>query len=530
MKKTKLCAVGLAATMLLSTSALAATDLQKQDADLLNELGLLKGTGSGYALDRTLTRVEGGVMLVRLLGGEQEALAKNYACPFTDVADWAKPYVGWLYHEKLTNGTSATTYVPNRQMTMKEYLWFLGRASGYTDEEIADGKGVVSKASYDAQKDTKINRGQMSALSIDTLYHEVSGGKETLADQLITDQVFTQDQWDKVRRDLETAKMEANAKANYKGSTWTSAWVDGADSKGPTYGGYRIYRWVNGKVVAQSGILGEAYLDYTKYGVVFLRRQSEFYVLDPMTLKETKLFDVEFWHHDNYHEYKVNILGRQGNTFLFLDVGSEKMYTWSEDEGVKSVEVVDMDAVSDVSPQFVTTPRDHRLLAFEASGKVKSIYTNSKNPNGVGYCDIQIKGNACYFIPRVSDTSITDDEFWKNIIVYGGGLQVLGYENNQVKTLLSLPENSGMRLDKITDIQGDTVTTNTSMIALQYFDDDEPADAGDFKIQGNAQHAKFIEVGFSTYNNELFSENPSKPTKQELLDYWNKQVFGSENP
>ena len=203
MKKTKLCAAGLAATMLLSISALAATNLQKQDADLLNELGLLKGAGSGYALDRTLTRVEGGVMLVRLLGGEQEALTKNYTCPFTDVADWAKPYVGWLYHEKLTNGTSATTYVPNRQMTMKEYLWFLGRASGYTDEEIADGKGVVSKASYDAQKDTKINRGQMSALSMDTLYHPIAGSDESFAQQLMKNNTFSQMQWKLVKYDYE---------------------------------------------------------------------------------------------------------------------------------------------------------------------------------------------------------------------------------------------------------------------------------------------------------------------------------------
>jgi hypothetical protein len=429
--------------MLLSTSTLAATDLQKQDADLLNELGLLKGTGSGYALDRTLTRVEGGVMLVRLLGGEKEALAKNYACPFTDVADWAKPYVGWLYHEKLTNGTSATTYVPNRQMTMKEYLWFLGRASGYTDEEIADGKGVVSKASYDAQKDTKINRGQMSALSIDTLYHEVSGGKEMLADQLITDQVFTQDQWDKVRRDLETAKMEANAKANYKGSTWTSEWVGQSYIGDPIYG-YRVYRWVNGKVAAQSEILGSPAI-YPEYGVIFLRRQDTLYTLDPMTLKETKILDGLTYIPKEYG-YEFNVLGRQGNTFLILDVGSEKMYTWSEKEGVKPAEIVEKDAVSDVSPQFVVVNKTH-LIAWEASGKVKSIYKSNK-----GYCDTVQKGNVYYFI--LYDKYLDNIEGYPNIS-YSGGKQVLAYENNKIKTLVSLPEESNMLLGKILDVKND---------------------------------------------------------------------------
>ena len=44
-------------------------------ADALHELGLFQGTESGYELDRAPSRVEAGVMLVRLLGAEEDALA-----------------------------------------------------------------------------------------------------------------------------------------------------------------------------------------------------------------------------------------------------------------------------------------------------------------------------------------------------------------------------------------------------------------------------------------------------------------------
>ena len=40
-------------------------------------------------------------MLVRLLGGEAEAEVNVYQTPFTDVPDWAQPYVGWLYENKM---------------------------------------------------------------------------------------------------------------------------------------------------------------------------------------------------------------------------------------------------------------------------------------------------------------------------------------------------------------------------------------------------------------------------------------------
>ena len=83
---------------------------QYEYAVKLNTLGLFKGTDIGFELEREPTRLEGAVMFVRLLGGEEEALTQEYSHPFTDVPQWASPYVGFLYKHKLTKGIAATQF------------------------------------------------------------------------------------------------------------------------------------------------------------------------------------------------------------------------------------------------------------------------------------------------------------------------------------------------------------------------------------------------------------------------------------
>ena len=61
-------------------------------------------------------------MLVRLLGKEDEALAGDWNTPFTDVADWAKPYVGYAYANGLTAGVSQTRFGSESSVTAKDIL------------------------------------------------------------------------------------------------------------------------------------------------------------------------------------------------------------------------------------------------------------------------------------------------------------------------------------------------------------------------------------------------------------------------
>ncbi len=55
-----------------------------------------KGTSNGFELDRSPTRLEGLVMLIRLLGKEDDALVEsNMESVFTDVPSWGIPYTNY---------------------------------------------------------------------------------------------------------------------------------------------------------------------------------------------------------------------------------------------------------------------------------------------------------------------------------------------------------------------------------------------------------------------------------------------------
>jgi hypothetical protein len=111
--------------------------------DTLNKLGLFLGTGGGYELERAPMRSEAAVMLVRLLGKEPEVKAGTYTHPFKDVPAWADKYVGYLYQNGLTKGTSATTFEPTLQCDWTMYSVFVLRSLGYTE---ANGSFVYSGA------------------------------------------------------------------------------------------------------------------------------------------------------------------------------------------------------------------------------------------------------------------------------------------------------------------------------------------------------------------------------------------------
>ena len=124
----------------LSTAAFAADYSAEESANALYELGLFQGTGETangkpiYSLDAAPTRAQAVTMLVRLLGKEVEAKAGSWTTPFTDLADWAKPYVGYAYTNGLTNGLSADRFGSDDKVTANHYLTFILRALGYSSE------------------------------------------------------------------------------------------------------------------------------------------------------------------------------------------------------------------------------------------------------------------------------------------------------------------------------------------------------------------------------------------------------------
>ncbi|MDD3346153.1 S-layer homology domain-containing protein [Oscillibacter sp.] len=123
----------LIAAMCVSASA---SDFDSVAEDL-SKIGMFRGTASGFELDRAPTRSEAAIMLVRLYGAEDTAKA-DYAAgkishPFTDVSEFASPYVAWLTTNGIANGTSATTFGSSKACSAQNYVTFLLRALGYQD-------------------------------------------------------------------------------------------------------------------------------------------------------------------------------------------------------------------------------------------------------------------------------------------------------------------------------------------------------------------------------------------------------------
>ncbi len=141
----------LAVSAMLAASLIIPAGASSFDhcADKLNQLGLFQGTTEGYALDRAPTRAEAAVMLVRMLGKEEEAKALSYTAPFTDLQGWEKPYVQYLYDNGLASGTTATSFSPQKECSAQMYATFLLRALGYSD---ADGDFTYADAIEYARK------------------------------------------------------------------------------------------------------------------------------------------------------------------------------------------------------------------------------------------------------------------------------------------------------------------------------------------------------------------------------------------
>ena len=142
---------------------------ETQDAAFLQALGVLRGTGNGLELDKELTRAQAATLCVRLLGGEADALADPRTMPFTDVPPWAQPYVGWLYEQGITNGTSDTTYTPNRPVTHREFCLFLTRAlgGGLADEPRWELRRYGTETAE--QQQAPITRGMAARLCVQAL-------------------------------------------------------------------------------------------------------------------------------------------------------------------------------------------------------------------------------------------------------------------------------------------------------------------------------------------------------------------------
>jgi len=184
-------------------------EFEEELAQDLKDLGLFKGVSdTEFDLSRAPSRTEALVMLIRVLGKEQDALDGNWTHPFTDVVKWADKYVGYAYENGLTNGISPTKFGSDQTANAAMYTTFVLRALGYSDKggedftwndpfTLADDIGILHE-SADLEN---FLRADVVILSYRSLDKELKDSKKILAEKLIDAGVFTEEEYKKYYRE-----------------------------------------------------------------------------------------------------------------------------------------------------------------------------------------------------------------------------------------------------------------------------------------------------------------------------------------
>lgn len=173
--------------LLLLPAASAAGD---EGADALNRLGLFSGSEAGYELDRTPTRAEALVMLLKLTGQADEALAGEWSHPFQD-AGWASSYIGYAYQNGLTAGVSDDMFGTSQNATAQQYAAFLLRALGYQEFDYENALTLLQTSTPAVLPQGEgFTRGDLVDLSLAALAAPVADGSGTLAARLAGEGLF----------------------------------------------------------------------------------------------------------------------------------------------------------------------------------------------------------------------------------------------------------------------------------------------------------------------------------------------------
>jgi len=187
---------------MLSSQITFAADIKtsQEAADALNKLGLFQGTENGYELEKSLTRAEAVTMIVRLLGEEKNAIQTKFEHPFTDVPEWANPYVGYAFTHNITKGVSETEFDSNSKVTLQQFLTFVLRILEYKDgnvdfvwnapEDLAMEVGLISSINLG-----EFLRGDMVKICLNALNTTYKNTSLPMYKMLVERNIFTTSQY-----------------------------------------------------------------------------------------------------------------------------------------------------------------------------------------------------------------------------------------------------------------------------------------------------------------------------------------------
>ncbi len=207
------------------TTSFAATNVSVEGkAQILNTLGILRGTGTGYNLEGKLKRSEAATFIVRFLGVENDVLADrtDYSnTEYNDVssASWYAPYVGYCDEEGIINGYTDGSFKPEEYLSEKAFLKMLLVVLGYEYEEdfdwnsvyyMAYTKGVVTNEDYRyrATDNTNYTRGDVVEVLHTSMQIEHEDTGEQMIETFIEKDIISEEQAKKLLLMKDTVDTE----------------------------------------------------------------------------------------------------------------------------------------------------------------------------------------------------------------------------------------------------------------------------------------------------------------------------------
>ena len=192
--------VAIVIALLLSSAipAFAFNDNESRTVEnFFVESKLLKGDGTSYGLENETTRMEGTIILIRLLGKESEAQQmQSMPCRFTDVPKWAVGYANYAYATNISKGVSETQFGTNQLMTAQQFNALLLRVIGYDDAQgdfqwndavdKANELGILPEdLTQDYEYETNYTKRDLIETSFCYLEAEYKNQEITMIDQLV---------------------------------------------------------------------------------------------------------------------------------------------------------------------------------------------------------------------------------------------------------------------------------------------------------------------------------------------------------
>lgn len=196
-----------------------------EKADILNELSLLSGDGSGnYMLDKTLLRSEAATFITRLIGKskyvqDNKDLLSVTKYPDVPADQWYAPYVGYCSNVGIIAGNDQGFYEPNEEISERAFLKLVIVALGYeygkdfawnTVFKVAYELGLVNDAGYLTK--TQDNENYPRREVVNVMYNALTKVNKTtnitLLQNLVNENLITVEQAMKVTGQTESTSQE----------------------------------------------------------------------------------------------------------------------------------------------------------------------------------------------------------------------------------------------------------------------------------------------------------------------------------